>query len=38
MPFEANEIFLSPFDGGGVLDGNGNSSIATKGGRQKCGH
>ncbi len=31
MPFGAIEFFLSPSDGGGVLDGNGNSLIATKG-------
>ncbi len=31
MPFGATDFFLSPPDGGGVLDGNGNSLIATKG-------
>jgi len=31
MPFGAIEVFWSPSDGGGVLDGNGNSLIATKG-------
>jgi hypothetical protein len=31
MPFGATNFFLSPPDGGGVLDGNGNSLIATKG-------